>query len=125
MEKAVFGLLVVSLLSGCSSAPRQVNATVPLVPGTIKPVGQPVEQKYHEPLSDPLTTTLIHAEYSIQVGPYFLSSLGKECRSLDLRDNVGNKQLRVVCLEQVPDNASPSSWFLVPNIVQSTSSMEL
>ena len=125
MDKAVFGLIVIGLLSGCSSAPRQVNATVPLVPVVVQPVGQVVEQKYYALLNDSLTTKLPHSDYSIQVGPYFLSSLGKQCRSLNIHDNDGNKQQRVVCLESGVDNANSSSWYLVPNIVQSSSSMEL
>lgn len=120
-------LCCVSLLglTACSSAPRQVTASVPLVLTAAKPIGQKLPAKYSAELENSENAQLNHPDYSIQLGPFYTSSLGRDCRDLTIHDQAGDKSLRVVCAEKQPSSDQSRDWYLIPNIVQHASSIKL
>ncbi|PMH45939.1 hypothetical protein BCU68_09085 [Vibrio sp. 10N.286.49.B3] len=141
MQPRFYMTLVFAFLVGCSSQPRQVEASLPLVQPSTQPLGIQVPQQYSQDLEDGRKVDLIHPEYRIQMGPLYTSSLGHTCRELTFaKVNAvsmtahGSEQgpsIRVACTNQqlttIPasDELLERAWFLVPNIIQSSSSVQL
>lgn len=112
-------------LTACSSAPRQVQASLPLVAATIQPLGQKLPAKYRSQLEQADSTQLDNSDYSIQLGARYTSSLGQDCRDLTIYDQAGDKSQRVACAEKKQYPEQIRAWYLVPNIVQHASSIKL
>lgn len=118
--------LGVFTLTGCSSPPRQVKASVPLVQNQVSAIGDKIPTQYRSQLENSVTQAISHPKYQIEVGSFYTSSLGQECRALLIAPSESDEQVsRVACTEpkQYPDQIRV--WYLIPNIVQSSSIIQL
>ncbi|USD41325.1 hypothetical protein J4N42_00910 [Vibrio sp. SCSIO 43135] len=123
-NKWLLGLCAL-ILAGCSSQPRHVEASLPLVAASIESVGTKVPASYRQDLEDMYKTELIHDKYHISLGPFYISSLGNECRELTIEEPEQGKTTRVVCAEKKQYEDQIRAWYLVPDIIQSSSSIQL
>ncbi|WBA17140.1 hypothetical protein [Salinivibrio kushneri] len=126
MYKAVIvSLLSVLGLTACSSAPRQVQANVPLVEPLDKPLGEPLSAKMSAQLDQHKKNTLTSADYMIKLGPLYTSSLGKECRELTFVDERNEKTARIACTDPTSSSDQDRTWYLIPNIVDHATAIKL
>lgn len=124
-KKLAVLLLGLGALSGCSSQPRQVEATIPLVDASNAAVGTKLPTQFRNQLEDSQLKALRHKEYTIHVGAFYTSSLGQDCRGLTIYTLEGEKNQRVACTEPKQYPEQVRAWYLVPNIVQSATSIQL
>lgn len=117
--------ITIFLVNGCSNGPRQVKAELALVNAPTSIVGAKVPTEFRLILEDKQTKKTKHKDYEIQLGDLYTSSLGQECRGLTVFTLGGEKSSRVVCTEprQYPNQIR--AWYLMPNIVHSTTSIKL
>lgn len=120
-----FSMLVSGFLVGCSSQPRQVEASLPLVKQQIIPIGKKLPAKYRQQLEDHSTKWLIHKDYDIEMGAFYTSSLGNDCRKLNVRTIEKVTVQRIACAEKSQYEGQVRAWYLVPDIVQSATSIQL
>lgn len=124
--KRFFPILSIGLmLAGCSNAPRQVEASIPLVSSQELKVGTLIPSKYSDLLDSSNTTYLPNDDYQVVVDKPFTSSLGYECRPLQITDSAGNIQKRIACASEEQTQNLSRDWYLIPNIVHSPISIEL
>ncbi len=121
-------LLTIFTIAGCSSRPREVTASIPLVPySQEKPDKKQIPTQYWSVLSDPQQTRLEHDQYYIQLSALYRSALGVTCRELTIIDNQSNQNKRTVC--DIPfidtNNQATNAWFMEKVIIESNSHVEL
>lgn len=121
-----FICLGVFALTGCSNSPRQVKASVPLVQSQVLTIGDKIPTQYRSQLENSRTEAIFHPRYQIEVGPFYTSSLGQECRTLLITPlDKGEQISRVACTEPKQYPEQVRVWSLIPNIVQSSSIIQL
>lgn len=125
MKLSFFVVLLVLFTSGCARNVRIVKAEVPLVEEVVAPVGEKVPAIHIDSLESDSATQLYHSDYKIKLGMAYLSALGRECRVLSISQNDETKVQRVACAYSKLYEKQTRAWYLVPNIVQSTSSIQL
>ncbi len=126
MQKSLMALCFMTLaLSGCSSQPRLVKADIPLVEQGNTIVGTPVSPSYQSTLEQPNSVSLTHPKYQVQLGPIYTSSLGQDCRELTVHMPNDKRSLRVVCAQKQQDKNQARTWYLVPDIIQPSASIQL
>lgn len=116
------------LLAGCTSKPREVNASVPLVTfSQEKPNKELVPARYWQALSDPSQLVLPHSQYTIYLGELYTSALGEACRELTITDKTQAMKRRIVCETSFlnAQNEQQTAWFLENEIIESTRHFEL
>jgi hypothetical protein len=116
------------LLAGCTSKPREVVASLPLVSASQqKPTAQEIPEKYWGQLANANTTNLIHEQYQIIVSPLYVSALGSPCRELSITGIEATELRRIACeVSFINDkNQQDKAWFLAPQIIESTRYVEL
>ncbi|UUM30038.1 hypothetical protein [Vibrio japonicus] len=116
--------LVVSL-TACSSSPRHVEAQVPLVKEQFESIGSKLSAKYRAQLENAQQRVLFHQEYQVELGGFYISSLGQDCRNLIIQNIDGVKSQRVACAEPKQYPEQIRTWYLIPNIIQSASPIQL
>lgn len=122
----LIAFLMPILLGGCSNKPREVEASVELVNNAMKPVGIKLPEQYQQTLDTPSSTTLPHGDYYIELGPNYSSSLGNQCRQLFIHKKDQQTEQRVACANsEQQQEEQVNAWYLVPNIVQSATSIQL
>ncbi|OIQ25363.1 hypothetical protein [uncultured Vibrio sp.] len=122
--------LIVSLcsvfLTGCSTAPREVSANIPLL--EMENITKNVivtDNHYWSLFENNATSTINFQQQNVQLGTPYKSALGLHCRSLHSASNVMDSTLsnRVVCRDaQAPNQKSDSSespWYLSNALVDS------
>jgi hypothetical protein len=89
-------------------------------------VGDIIPDKYWPALNDPQTTQVNADGMMISVGPKYTSSLGLECRALQMATNPNENRTRVACSQVVEqaDNAV-QAWFLTNNIVETSTVIKI
>lgn len=121
-------ILFMLTLSGCTSMPREVTASVPLVSYSQgKPNKQEIPSQYWSVLSDPQQTHLQHEKYQIQLVNLYVSALDLVCRELILVDKKNKLEKRVACESSFINeyNKQNKAWFLEKQIIESSSYVEL
>jgi hypothetical protein len=111
------------LLQGCSTPPRKVTASVPLVAASSNPQASQtgIPELYWASLSDPATTTLAINDYQVNVGPIYVSALSQHCRNLDIIDTAHQlSSKRVAC-----ETAAQGEWYLGTDITHSSIELNL
>lgn len=127
MNKASL-ILCALIVSGCSSKPREVSASLPLVSiSQEKPDKQQVPAQYWPSLSDANQTALEHQKYQIQLEELYTSALGNRCRELKIFDKQQTMQKRVACEISFinANNQKETAWFLEKEIIESSAYIEL
>ena len=117
--------VIILLLNGCSSSPREVKASIALVENKSVLLGKKISAKYRNDLESSMITTIHHNQYHISVGPFFTSSLGQDCRSLNIVDMQRQTSLRVVCAEKKQYIEQVRVWSLMPDVVRTEQDLEL
>ena len=124
--------LCVLTLTACTSKPREVTASIPLVTSSQeKPNKQEVPSKYWRFLSDPVQTTVEHDKYNIQLSRFYVSALGQICRELTIlnknQKNSHAQERRTACEGTyiTIGNQTEKSWFLEKQIIESRVYVEL
>lgn len=121
-------IFVLLLLSACTSGPRQVNASLPLVTSSLeKPDKEVIPNQYWSTLSDDSQSRLIHDQYQISLGEIYISALGGACRELVLKDKNNEIKKRIACENYFINekNQEDKAWFLEKVIIESSSFVEL
>ncbi len=117
------------MIVGCSSQPRHVSATLPLVQHKSEPVGKSIPAMYRSGLEDSNSTRLQHTRYQILLGPLYTSALGLDCRELAITEPSSGSRSepisRVACSEKKQYDQQVRAWYLMPNIIQTSTSVKL
>lgn len=125
---SVSAVLCTVFISGCSSPPRQVTASVPLVSfSQAKPNKVEIPTMYWSVLSDSKQTSLQHDKYSVKMSDIYMSALGFSCRELVLVDKANKAEKRTAC--KIPfineNNNADEAWFMEKQIIESSGYVEL
>lgn len=122
MKFIVLNTFASAFLTGCSNQPRHVEASLPLVKNNITPIGDKLPEKYINLLEDQFSHSLNHSVHNIYLSPMYTSSLGNDCRELNIETSNGTTSKRIACAGKIQHKGQVRSWYLVPDIVQSSSS---
>lgn len=126
MTKYLLTIPFLSLLvSGCSNHPRQVEASTSLVEKQSIILGEKVPSKYRDELELTGVVHLLHEKYDIIAGPVYTSSLGLDCRKLNVSGVSFSTQMRVVCADKKQYKEQVRVWRLMPDVVHSETSLQL
>jgi len=115
-------------LAGCTSKPREVTASIPLVSfSQEKPNKKEIPSQYWAYLSDSKQTSFAHDKYKVQLAELYTSALGVSCRELTLVDKEKNEERRTACEISFVDenNQQDKAWFLEKQIIESRVYVEL
>ena len=115
-------------LAGCTSKPREVTASIPLVSSYhYKLNKKEIPSQYWAFLSDSKQTSFAHDRYQVQLAELYTSALGLPCRELTLVDNENNEERRTACEISFvnQDNQQDKAWFLEKQIIESRIYVEL
>ncbi len=116
------------LIAACSSPPREVTASIGLVPEVQqKPNKKEIPAQYWTFLSDASQTTFPHDKYKVKLATLYTSALGQLCRELTLIDQENNLVRRVACEISFVNgnNQQDKAWFLEKQIIESRLYVEL
>ncbi|MDR9828554.1 hypothetical protein RCJ22_23500 [Vibrio sp. FNV 38] len=131
MKKTSLVLLSTLVMLGCTSQPRLVDASLPLVNHNQAPVGKAVETQYWSQLDNDMYTMLAHESFDIQLEPTYTSALGLQCRVLNIWPADSNWTIkvpvqRIACKQiQLQDGTVTSGWYLINDIVESSTVVEI
>ena len=120
--------LCVLVITGCSSKPREVTASIPLVSASQeKPNKKEIPSQYWPFLSDSQQVSFEHDKYHVQLAELYTSALGLVCRELTLVDKAKNEERRTACEISFvsQDNQQDKAWFLEKQIIESRIYVEL
>jgi hypothetical protein len=123
----LFSLCAIAL-TGCTSKPREVTASIPLVYiSQDKPNEKEIPSQYWEFLSDSKKTGFTHDKYQVQLAELYTSALGLPCRELTLTDKNSNEERRIACEISFvnQNNQQDKAWFLEKQIIESHVYVEL
>lgn len=115
-------------LAGCTSKPREVTASIPLVSSSQeKPNKKEIPSKYWAFLSDSKQTSFAHDQYNVKLDELYTSALGLTCRELILVDKKNNEERLIACEVSYinQNNQQESAWFLEKQIIESRIYVEL
>jgi hypothetical protein len=121
-------ILCFVIISGCTSKPREVNASIPLVSSSQeKPNKNEIPAQYWSFLSDSEQTGFVHDKYQVQLTELYTSALGQVCRELTLVDKDSNEERRTACEISFvnKDNQKDKAWFMEKQIIESRVYVEL
>lgn len=112
------------MLSACTSKPRLVTASMPLVLESAKSLpGTKIPQTYGAQLDQPYTSVVSHSQYDIMVKPTYVSALGNECRELLIREQ-DQSHVRIACV-YIDTISEQREWRLMPALDSNTSTISL
>lgn len=121
-------ILCLNVIAGCTSKPREVSASIPLVTmSQEKPNKKEIPSKYWAVLSDAKKSSFEHDNYQVKLAALYTSALGMLCRQLTLIDKK-NKEERLVACEATyltPEKQQKKAWFLEKKIIESSIYVEL
>jgi len=127
-QKTIAITLSLLTIVGCTSKPREVSASLPLVSlSQEKPNKKEIPSQYWAYLSDSQSTSFKHDKYQVQLSSLYTSALGQVCRELTLIDKESNEQRRTACEASFvsKDNQADKAWFLEKQIIESRVYVEL
>ncbi|WP_182028190.1 hypothetical protein [Vibrio sp. B1FLJ16] len=112
------------LLSACSSKPRLVTASTPLVAASAQSLsGTKIPENYWSQLEQTYSSVLAHPQYKIVLKPSYVSALGNECREL-LITGQHHSNVRVACV-YIDAVSEQREWYLMPTLDYKTSDISL
>ena len=118
---------VVLALTACTSRPREVYASIPLVStNEAKPEQTVLPANFSTTLSNPSSTQLTHGKYNVAVMPTYVSALGYPCRKLIFSASGVQPKNRIACeITYKEDDKLVKSWFLENAIIESDDNLDL
>lgn len=118
----ILGLTLI--LSACSSKPRLVTASTPLVMESTQSIsGTKIPKNYWFQLDQPFTSELNHPEYKIVLKPPYVSAMGNECRELLITGHY-QSSVRVAC-SHTNTLSEQHEWYLMPALDSTSSNISL
>lgn len=127
-QSIYFLLPMLLLLSACTSKPREVYASIPLVSSNeAKPSKKEIPEQFKEDLIEPSTTVLNHDKYEINLSELYISAMGYPCRELVITEDKAEPKRRIACEIPYKDENDKlvKSWFLEKAIIESSSYVDL
>ena len=118
---------VVLALTACTSKPREVYASIPLVSSNdAKPDQKVLPANFSATLSNPSSTQLTHGQYDVALMPTYVSALGYPCRKLIFSESGAQPKKRIACEITYKENDKlVKSWFLENAIIESDDNITL
>ncbi|MBF9001197.1 hypothetical protein [Vibrio nitrifigilis] len=117
-------------LSGCSSPPRHIEATVPLVESSYSDVdslGQELPLIFWKHFSVAGTARISEVNYNVFATKSYISALGLLCRNLTIKNiNSSTHTQRIACTHASQDELTAlTPWYLTRDIKKPTSDLKL
>ncbi|MFV8386974.1 hypothetical protein ACNO5E_23005 [Vibrio parahaemolyticus] len=131
MNRIVISACLLLVLSGCSNAPREVNASLPLVNKSTQALGKPIPASLWQQLDEEdlleQSSEVMYKQYRIEMSPSYMSALGHTCRVLDFYQEGIKMSSRVACKVAASSSSNETNqpWFLVKDIVKDATAVKL
>ena len=110
-KNIILGLLLLTVF-GCSSAPREVDASIALVPDNQSIlVGEKIPLSIEKYLHQSVSQSIIYKDYTIEISPIYISALGFNCTTLTFQNMLDDNISKTACQQQNSDN-----WVLIKPI---------
>jgi len=118
---------MVLTLAACTSKPREVYATIPLVTANeAKPNKQELPPTFVSALSNPAAASLTYNQYNISIAPIYVSALGNSCRQMIFNESNKASKTRIACEIPYKENDKlVKSWFLEHAITEADNNINL
>ena len=114
LKNILIGLLLLTGI-GCSSAPREVDASIALVPENKSTlVGEYIPTSIENHLNQAVSQTIHYNDYTIEISPSYISALGFNCTTLIFENKQADKVLKTACR-----NKNTDDWVFVKSINKS------
>jgi hypothetical protein len=105
------GLLLLTGI-GCSSAPREVDASIALVPENKSTlVGEVIPATIEKHLNQSVSQIINYNDYTIEILPVYISALGFNCATLVFNSKRADKILKTACRDKNID-----AWVFVKSM---------
>ncbi|WPC74275.1 hypothetical protein [Vibrio porteresiae] len=130
LVKIVISIILPSLfLSGCSSPPRKIEASVPLVEASagMDSLGQQLPLIFWKQFATQESASISDSEYTIFASKPYISALDMLCRNLIINDvNKNTRSQRVACSQVSQYELTElSPWYLMRDIKNPMSDLKL
>jgi len=114
-------------LAACTSKPREVYATIPLVTANdVKPNKKQLPPTFVSALSNPAARALTYKQYKITIAPTYVSALGHSCRQIVFNESNQASKTRIACEIPYKENDTlTKSWFLEHAITEADNNIDL
>jgi hypothetical protein len=100
LKNILIGLLLLTGI-GCSSAPREVDASIALVPENKSTlVGEDIPTFIEKHLNQVVSQTITYNDYIIEISPVYISALGFNCITLIFENKQADKVLKTACRDK-------------------------
>jgi len=97
---------------GCSSAPREVDASIALVPhNSAVLLGEKVPFSIGKYLSQSVMQTIAYNDYTIEISAIYKSALGFDCTNLIFKTKLNENITKTAC-----QNKKSDTWLLIKSI---------
>ncbi len=104
--------LLLSTVVGCNSAPREVDASIALVPENKSPlVGEKIPPAIEKHLNQAVSQIINYNDYTIEILPVYISALGFNCTTLIFESKQADKILKTACR-----NKNIDSWVFIKSM---------
>ena len=114
------GLLLATLV-GCNSAPREVDASIALVPENNSTlVGEDVPSSIENHLDQAVSKIINYNDYTIDISSVYISALGFNCATLIFENRQADKILKTACRDKNID-----SWVFIKSMNKSENKVVL
>lgn len=113
-KNILIGILLLTGI-GCSSAPREVDASIALVPENKSTlVGEEIPAAIEKHLNQAVSQIINYNDYTIEILPVYISALGFNCTTLVFESKQADKLLKTACLDK-----NINSWVFVKSMNES------
>jgi hypothetical protein len=114
LKNILIGLLLLTGI-GCSSAPREVDASIALVPENKSTlVGEKIPAFIEKHLNQGVSQIINYNDYTIEILPTYISALGFDCSRLVFESKQADKVLKTACR-----NKNTDDWVFVKSMNKS------
>lgn len=111
LKNILIGVLLLTGI-GCSSAPREVDASIALVPENKSTlVGEDIPTFIEKHLNQVVSQTINYNNYIIEISPVYISALGFNCTTLIFENKQADKVLKTACRDKNID-----AWVFVKSM---------
>jgi len=111
LKNILMGLLLLTV-AGCNSAPREVDASIALVPENKSPlVGEKIPTAIEKHLNQAVSQIINYNDYTIEILPVYISALGFNCTRLIFEKKQADKILKTACR-----NKNIDSWVFIKSM---------
>lgn len=110
-KNIIVGLLLLTVV-GCSNAPKEVEASIALVPDNKSTLaGEKTPFSIEKHLHQSVSQSIIYKDYTIQISPIYISALGFNCTTLTFRNTLNDNISKTACQQKNSD-----TWLLIKPI---------